>query len=465
MNLSEEIRQASSLSPGRKVGIAGRLSLPIMVAQLTTIVMQYIDAAMVSRLGAGATAAIGLVSSTVWLVGGVTFAACYGFSVQIAHAVGAGEEKTSRSIFRQGLLVCLLLSVATGALGAALALPLPRLLGAEEAIRHDAFAYFLTVMLFLPVNQLRYYAGSCLQAAGDTKTPGALSVLMCVLNVILNAVLIPETITLWPGSAKLAGALALPGAGLGVFGAALATGLSQLIVALILLVFAVRSRWLKIVRTEKAPLQRACLEKAFRIAAPAAFESGAISGAQVAATAIVAPLGSAALAANSLAVTAESLCYMPGYGLETSATTLVGQSLGAGRPQLAKSFAWITTVMGMAIMGGAGLLMYFLSPAIFTFLTPDETVRALGVAVLRIELIAEPFFGASIVAAGALRGAEDTLIPSLMNLLSIWCVRIPLSALLVRTLGLKGAWIAMCAELIFRGTIFLIRLARRRWEH
>jgi Na+-driven multidrug efflux pump len=180
-------------------------------------------------------------------------------------------------------------------------------------------------------------------------------------------------------------------------------------------------------------------------------------------TRIVAPLGTVAIAANSFAVTAESLCYMPGYGLGTAATTLVGQSIGAKRKDLAKSFSWITTFMGMAIMGAAGIVMYFICPWLFQFLAPVQEVQTLGIRVLRIELLAEPLFGASIVASGCLRGAGDTLIPSIMNLASMWGVRITLAALLAGTMGLTGVWIAMCVELCFRGAIFLIRLKFGHW--
>jgi len=455
MNITEEIQQNTDLSLGRKIHIAWSLSLPTIIAQITNIAMQYIDAAMVGRLGASASASVGLVSTTIWLFSGVTTAAIYGFAVQIAQAVGAGHDHRAASIFRQGMRSVLIFSLIMAGFAVAIASLLPGWLGAEADIRSDATSYFLIIGLFLPASQLRFYAGGCLQSTGDTKTPGILSVMLCLLNVILNALLIPG-----PSELTLAGhVISLPGAGLGVTGAALATGLSNLIIGLLLFyIAAFRNKYLKIVWKENVPFERDCLKNALKISVPIALESGAISGAMVVTTRIVAPLGTIAIAANSFAITAESFCYMPGYGLETSATTLVGQCIGAMHTKLARSFAWITTVMGMVIMAATGLVMFFVCPAVFAFLTPDAAVRALGVKVLRIELLAEPFFGASIVAAGAMRGAGDTLIPSIMNLISIWGVRVTLCALLVGTYGLTGAWIAMCAELCFRGIIFLIRL-------
>ncbi|WP_308760386.1 MATE family efflux transporter, partial [uncultured Bacteroides sp.] len=209
--------------------------------------------------------------------------------------------------------------------------------------------------------------------------------------------------------------------------------------------------------------QAATLQKALHIGFPMGLEHIVICGAQIMTTVIVAPLGVFAIAANSFAITAESLCYMPGYGIADAATTLVGQSIGAGRWKLARSFAHITVFMGMAVMGLMGILMYIFAPQIIGLMTPVEEIRQLGVMALRIEAFAEPMFAASIVAYGVFIGAADTLVPCLMNFFSIWAVRLSLAALLAPSLGLKGVWIAMCVELCFRGAIFLVRLKRERW--
>ncbi len=196
---------------------------------------------------------------------------------------------------------------------------------------------------------------------------------------------------------------------------------------------------------------------------PIDLEHMILCGAQVALTHITAPLGTVAIAANTLAVTAESLCYMPGYGVGTAATTLVGQSLGAGNQKLAKRYGWLSVCLGVSIMSVLGVLMFLFSPYMFAMLTPDPKVRLLGTQVLRIEAFAEPLYAASIVAAGALRGAGDTLIPSILNLISMWGIRITAAAFLAPRLGLHGVWLAMCGELCVRGILFLIRLGRGKW--
>jgi len=186
--------------------------------------------------------------------------------------------------------------------------------------------------------------------------------------------------------------------------------------------------------------------------------------AYIAATKIVAGLGTVAVAANSLSITAEGLCYMPGYGIGIAATTIIGQTIGAGRKDLTRSFSRVIVLTGMVFMSLMAVVMYIAAPHIFAMLTSDPRVAELSTGVLRMELVAEAFYGASICCTGVFRGAGDTLVPSLMNLFSMWGVRLVLAIFLVPGMGLYGYWLAMTIELFFRGTIFLIRLVRGRWE-
>ena len=156
---------------------------------------------------------------------------------------------------------------------------------------------------------------------------------------------------------------------------------------------------------------------------------------------------------------------MPGYGISEAATTLVGQSLGAHRKDLMRSFAWISVSLGMAVMALMGVFMWVFAPEMMHIVSTDMEVVQLGTEVLRIEAWAEPMFAASIVAYGAFVGSGKTLVPSVMNLASIWVVRLTLALLLAPTMGLHGVWIAMCVELCWRGAAFLFRLRGRSWSN
>ena len=408
--------------------------------------MQYIDAAMVGRLGAGAAASIGLVSPALWMFGGLTHSISTGFTVQTAQAIGAGDGRRAKRLLRQAIVVCTIFSSIVASLCAFVSGRLPLWLGAEKAIRGDASFYFLAFQLALPVFQIVYLMSGMLQASGDMKTPAVLNALMCVFDVAFNYLFI----------------IVLD---LGVAGAAYGSVCAVLVTAVLILYYTLRkSPELALTEKDVWKIDKCDFMRALKIGVPVGAEQTAWSGAVVAAMRFIAPLGAVSLAANSFAVTAESLCYMPGFGIQEAAVTLVGQSVGARRSDLSKRFARLTTASGMIVMTATGALMYAICPAVFAFLTTDEAVRALAVRVLRIELFAEPLFAAAIVASGALRGAGDTLIPGIMNLASLWGVRIVLTILLVPRLGLYGAWIAMGIELCFRGTIFLVRLASTKWE-
>lgn len=461
VSLSEKMLSGEDFSAQEKISVVAKLSIPGILAQISDIIMQYIDAAMVGVLGASASASIGLVASSTWLAGGIISAAAAGFSVQAAHAVGAGDHQKASSLFRQSLAATLMFSALIALIGALVSPVLPSLLKAEESLWKDASAYLFCFCVFLPVRQLNRLCANMLQCSGDMKTPSIMLSVMCLFDVIFNFFLIFPSRTI----ALLGMNIPVPGAGLGVLGAQLGTSLSVLVSALMLFyAAAVKSDILKLQKgTGSWIVQKDVLTKALRIGIPMSLESSALSLAQIVSTRIIAPLGTTAIAAHSFAVTAESICYMPGFGISQASTTLVGQSLGAKRKDLSRSFAWLSVAAGMIVMGLAGAVMYVLCPYVFAFLTPVKEVQILGVRVLRYELLAEPLFAASIVGAGCLRGASDTLVPGIINLVSMWGIRLSLAWFLSKPLGLAGVWIAMAIELSCRGIFFLIRLKREKW--
>lgn len=459
-NLLKDMISGKSMTASQQIGLTVRLSIPAILAQISSIVMQYIDASMVGRLGANASGAIGLVSSTTWLFGGLCVAVTTGFTVQIAQAVGAGEEKTARNIMKQGLIIALCISVILALIAALISTPLPRWLGGEAAIQKMASQYFLVYMMGLPALQMNSIAGGMHQSSGNMRLPGILNVMCCVMDVFFNMLFIFQTRSVQINSITFT----MPGLGLGVAGAALGTITAEAVTCAIMVTALLwKNRTLHLRKGEHLRFHRDTIARAVKIGAPVGLEQMVMCSAYVMSTKIVSPLGTIAIAANSFAVTAESFCYMPGYGVQAAATTLVGQCVGAGQKQLSRRMAWITMGLGVSVMTIGGVLMYIAAPAMIGVLTPNEEIRNLGAAVLRIEAFAEPFYAASIVASGALRGAGDTLVPSCMNFASMWCVRIPLAAILAPRVGLYGVWIAMCVELCFRGILFTTRLKRERW--
>ena len=459
--LLDNIRQGLPLGIAEQVRLTLMLCAPAILAQLASVLLQFIDASMVGSLGAGPSASIGLVSTTTWLMGGFCIALGQGFSVQVAHKLGSNDPSAARIILRQGLLVVVIFSLILSLIGISIASGLPHWLGGEESIRSDASAYFRMYALFLPAMQLGFFGVTMLQCSGDMKIPSLLNILMCVLDVIFNFFLIFPTRAI-----SLFGLeFTMPGAGMGVRGAALGTGLAEAVTACLVLYFLlVRSRDLAIVgHGGSFRPTRDILSRAFQISGPMWLQNLVMRGAYVASTLIVAPLGAVSIAANSFAIIAESFCYMPGYGMADAATPLVGQSLGAKRRDLAKSFSRITLYLGVGMMVALAVVMYFGAGAIMSLLSSDPDVVALGARCLRLEAFAEAGYAASIVAFGAFVGAGDTKIPALLNLVSVWAVRIALAVVLTPKYGLMGYWIAMFVELNVRGALFVWRIRGDKW--
>ena len=444
--LLEKIRMGQEMTRIEKFNLIIGLSIPSMLAQITTVMMFFIDASMVGHLGAQASASIGLIETTTWLMGSVMSAMSMGFSVQVAHSIGANDFPQARQVFQHALICGGIFSLFMCLAGVAIHHPLPFWLGGGDDIAADASLYFFVYALALPLIFLFHLSSSMLKSSGDMHAPSVLSILLCLLDVAFNYFFIYIL-------------------HLGVLGAALGTASAYLVTSVPMLWMATFRNKILALKPGKEPFiwLWEYVTKALKISLPIAIQSILMSGAQVVSTLIVAPLGNIAIAANSFAITAESLCYMPGYGIGDAATTLVGQTHGAGRLDLCKNFAHMTVGLGMTIMAIMGLIMYIFAPEMIGILSPVEEIRTLGSQVLRIEAFAEPFFAASIVTYSVCIGAGDTLRPAIMNLVSMWCVRLTMAAMLAPRYGLKGVWIAMAVELIFRGSIFLVRLFREKW--
>ncbi len=436
------------------------MSVPAIMAQIASVCMQYIDASMVGQLGADDSASIGLVSSSIWLLCSIGMAVNVGFTVLMAQKIGARKYVSARNLLKLAFMVCLAASLLLAGAGILVSDILPVWLGGNSEINRGASEYFLIFTSALPVLILNALSSGMLQSSGNMKLPSLLNMLMCLLDVVFNYLLIFPSREISFGGFSLV----IPGCDLGIRGAALGTVAAEAVTFALMLFFLLfRTPQLQLHREERFIFSSRLVRRAFKISLPVGFDHIAMCLAMVVSMMIVAPLGTVPIATHSFAITAESFCYMAGYGIAAAATTMVGQSIGARRSDLAVSFAWLVTGLGVSIMTAAGILMFIFAPLMMGLLSPVAEIRNLGAEVLRIEAFAEPLFGASIVAAGALRGAGDTFFPSLINFISMWFVRIPLSLLLASYYGFYGIWVAMCIELCIRGLLFLYRLKRGKW--
>ena len=449
------IREGRTMTQREQLRLIVSLSIPSILAQISATVMFFIDAAMVGHLGAHATAAIGLVETTTWLMGGLGQAANVGFSVQVAHFIGAGDFTSARNVLRQALVCALLWSLMLTVACIAVHSHLPYWLGGSADIADDASLYFMLIGIFGIFFQMESLAGSMLKSTGNMKIPSLLNILMCLMDVVFNYLFIYVL-------------------DLGVVGAAMGTGAAELITAALMLWFLLAKSPLALSfrghggappRTPDTSFKfdADIIKNAFKIGAPMGMQHTLMGGAQIVSTIIVAPLGTVAIAANSLAITVESLCYMPGFGIAEAATTLVGQGIGAGQRLLTRSLAYLSVSLGIVVMTLMGVLMWVFAPELMGIMSPVDEIVAQGAHALRIEAWAEPMFAAYIVCNGVFIGSANTLRPAIMSLASMWGVRLTMAAVLAPRYGLAGAWTAMAIELTFRGLLFLVRLIRGRW--
>ena len=458
--LSAKMRRGEQVPLRETAQIVLALSIPSILQQIVVTAMEYIDAAMVGHIGASATASIGIVSSSTWLLHGMLAGLYMSFSIQVAQYLGADRQQEARGVLRQSMLFNLVVGIAAAAFGIGISPFLPGWLGADPALQADASAYFAIWSAALPFAMATGTYSSMLRSTGDALTPGLISVATCILDVIFNFFLINPTRTLL----LFGHSVTIWGAGWGVPGAALGTALATAVGGVTALAFLLfRDGPLCIRKPGSWKITRSCLQNLWKVGVPLSAERAALSSAQVLLVRIVSGLGTTAIAANSLGVSAESLCYMAGYGIQDASLAMVGQAVGAHRRDMAKRIAWLCTGMGMGIMALTGLGMFAFAPALMSIFTADAAVIALGARVLRIEAFAEPMFGASIVASGAMQGAGDSTGCFVLNLVSMWGIRLTLAFLLAPRFGLVGVWGAMCAELCMRGLLFLLRLARGKW--
>lgn len=438
-----DIRNGNPISSKEQLMLILTLSWPAILAMMSTNIMELIDACMVGSLGGHASASIGLVASSTWLINGICSGFIYGFSVQTAQSIGAKQFDHARNLCRQGLVTILTVGITIGLIGLFISPNVPIWLGGEAELIHDASAYLAIFCMTLPFGLLNSWAVQMLQSAGNTKLPGITMMVMCLFDVLFNYLFIFVL-------------------NLGVMGAALGTS-SATICSSLFLAWQVLFKEPMLKGAFHFHFTKHSIQQAIRIGVPISLEQVVMGSSHVMFTRIVAPAGTVGIAANSFAITVEGLCYMPGYGIASAATSIIGQCVGADRKRLTHDLGWRIVRIGVGAMTCSGVLMFVCAPFFMNLLTPVPEIASLGATILRIEAFAEPMYGASIVVTGILRGKGDTLWPAILNLVSVWCVRIPLAMILFGQYGVVGAWFSMAVELNVRGLLFLWRM-KSSWK-
>lgn len=438
------------------------LAWPTVAEQALQTIVQYADTAQVGRIGYSASAAVGLTSTTLWLVRSPLWALAMGVLSCVSQALGAGDHERVKRVAGQSVLLTLSSGGILTVLTLAAAPFLPGWLGAEASIYRDAGVYFGVVCAPTLFVSSSIIFAAVLRATGDTKTPMRINILMNVVNILLNFLLINR-----PWTLRL-GALAIPvwGAGWGVTGAAIATALSYVVGGSLMFLAALNSPALGLrgMRLHvDPPVMRRCLTISAPIAAQRVFNE---LGHVVFTGIITHNLSTLAIATHTIAMTAEQAFYVPGFGMQAAAATLAGYSIGARDEEKLGQYSGAIMAIAVFLMGAMSVFLFLFPGTFMGLFTPDREVIALGARVLRIVAVSEPFFAVLIILEGVFNGVGDTKAPFVINLCTMWGVRIVFTALCVGVfhLGLTAVWWCMVADNMGRFLAMLIRYRGTRWK-
>ena len=437
------------------------LAWPTIIEQVMQTAVQYIDTAMVGALGTQATAAVGATGTVGWLVVSTFFALGIGFLSIIARACGAGDREGARQAAAQAVLVVLAVGLVSTLMPLCLSQKIPVWMQVDESIQKLAGTYFLIVYLPMLPRAAAGIFGTLLRAAGDTRTPMKVGLMVNVINIVLNFLLIYPTRTV----SLLGMEMTLFGAGWGVIGAATASAVAMtaggVVITLVLWQHPMISPKGVSLRPDREIL-RPCL----RIAFPNMLQRFGTSLGFVAFSAMINSVGEVATAAHTIANTVESAFYIPGYGMQTAAATLAGNAYGAQDNKRMKSLAdmFIPLEIGLMILSGAALFLW--APPLVALFSKSPEAISLGTTVLRMVAVSEPFYGFSIIIEGMMLGVGKTRAPFVYNIIGMWCVRIVGTFICTQMLGfgLISAWACMIAHNMLLFFLYLIVWIRGSWN-
>lgn len=437
------------------------LAWPTIVEQIMQTAVQYIDTGMVASLGTQATAAVGSTSTVSWLVMSVFGALGVGFLAMIAKACGAGRRELSKEIAAQATLTTLISGILATVLLLSISPFVPALMQVDPSIRELSGTYFFILYLPMLPRTASMIFGTVLRAAGDTKTPMKVGIIVNVINIVLNFLLIYDTRTFHCFGLNIP----IFGAGWGVIGAAVASAIAitwggiQITITL----------WKHPVVSPKGCRFRPdkkILREVTKISLPNLFQRFGTSLGYVVFAAMINSLGDLSTAAHTIANTVESAFYIPGYGMQTAAATLTGNAYGAGDEKRMTSLSKMFIPIEIGLMILSGFTLFVSAPALMGLFSKDLEVIRLGSIVLRMVAISEPFYGYSIIVEGMMMGVGKTHAPFIYNIIGMWCVRIVGTYIFTQVFscGLISAWACMIAHNMLLFILYLITYLRGNWN-
>ncbi|MGI8912319.1 MAG: MATE family efflux transporter [Chloroflexota bacterium] len=429
-----------------------RLAVPIIAENLFQTMLGVVDMLMVSKLGAAAIAGVGTSLQIMFLIMAALSAVTVGTTVLVARFTGSQQPEEASRAAKQSIMLGLLLAVIITIIGHFFAHAAITLLGAAPEVVKTGGDYLDVVAQMAVFLVLQYVCAGALRGAGDTRTPMIVTGVVNLVNILVAYTLI-------------FGHFGFPA--LGVLGSAWGASAARAIGSAILLtlLFSGRRRVQIAGRAGWRP-DPVLMKRVLKIGLPSMVEQTLMSGGSLLYSVIVIGMGTAVFAAQRITFNALSISFMPGMGFGMAATTMTGQSLGAGRPDLARRSAWIAFRMAALWMCTMGLGLIIFGNQIMRLLTTDPLIISVGTTALRVIALSQPFQALGQVMAGSLRGAGDTRFPMYATGLSVWLIRLPFGILFGPVLGwgLGGVYISNVMDAIARAAANYWRFRAGKWQ-
>lgn len=414
------------------------LSIPTILEEILSTLLQYVDTAMVGQLGEKATAAVSTTTTINWLIHAVPAAVAVAILALASKANGAGDMKRLKKLSGQAVLYGLVSGLIIEVVAIVLSPFIPIWMGVELDIRRPATIYFAIISITLVFRTSARVFAAMIRSTKDTRTPMLISVGENVLNVFLNWLLIYQV-------------------GLGVTGAAIASCISYGIGGVVMFMALMHNDKLKITKEDIA-FDKDIFRECVKLGTPALGTNVASCLGYVFFAGMVSGMGTTVFAAHSIAVTAEEIVYIPGYGLRMATSTLVGNALGEKDSKKLKATEELSILLTMCIMLINGILLYIFALPLMSVFTSSSQVAILGSKMLKMVSFSEPFFGLMIVLEGISYGMGHTKNVFICETFSMWCIRILFTFICVKilSLGLTAVWLCMIADNVCKALLLFI---------
>ena len=408
------------------------LALPIVAEEILSTLLQYVDTAMVGQLGASATAAVSLTSTVNWLI--YSLFASFGIAVValISTALGAKDYEKIKKASSMAFTISIAMGFVIGVVAITLSPFIPKWMNAGEEIQRLASIYFAIISVAIPFRAFIIIGSSSLRAVKDSRTPMIINLTANLLNIVLNYLLIYTF-------------------SLGVKGAAIATLISYGVGAIIMAVVWKRKKEVRYCKKYLKP-DKDLLKEAGNITLPAAMTNTTSCLGHIVFASLVSSMGTVIFAAHSIALSAETIFYVPGYGLRGATSTLIGISVGEKDREKFRTTQHQAVLLTLIMMTVTGCLLFFFAQPVMSFFTPDENVIREGTRILKLIAFTEPLFGLMIVSEGVYYGLGETKYPFIIETIGAWGIRILFTTLALKYLhtDLLGVWLCMALDNTFR---------------